>query len=162
MFNSIDIFKSVWEQETSSTLACLKNLTDESLSKEMVTGYRTIGRLVNHIVDTAISIPHEGGLPVSYQKQTYATVAELIDAYRSATAKVEAALSQWNDETLGEDVAMYGETWKKGFVLWVTVVHQSHHRGQLTVLMRLAGLKVPGVYGPSREEWEAMGLPKAD
>jgi uncharacterized damage-inducible protein DinB len=29
-------------------------------------------------------------------------------------------------------------------------------RGQLTVLMRQADLKVPGVYGPSKEEWEAM------
>ena len=27
------------------------------------------------------------------------------------------------------------------------------------VLMRQAGLKVPGVYGPAREEWAAMGMP---
>jgi uncharacterized damage-inducible protein DinB len=36
--------------------------------------------------------------------------------------------------------------------------HLIHHRGQLTVLMRQAGLKVPGVYGPAREEWAAMGM----
>ena len=57
---------------------------------------------------------------------------------------------------------MYGETWKKGFALWVTVAHQAHHRGQLTVLMRMAGLKVPGIYGPAKEEWEEMNFPKAD
>ncbi len=76
--------------------------------------------------------------------------------------KVAEALSAWTDDTLQEDVTMYGETWKKGFALWVTVVHQVHHRGQLTVLMRMAGLKVPGVYGPCKEEWEAYGLGKAD
>jgi hypothetical protein len=27
------------------------------------------------------------------------------------------------------------------------------------VLMRQAGLSVPGVYGPAREEWAAMGMP---
>ncbi|MBE0644676.1 MAG: hypothetical protein IH600_11400 [Bacteroidetes bacterium] len=30
---------------------------------------------------------------------------------------------------------------------------------QLTVLMRQAGLLVPGIYGPSREEWSTYGLP---
>jgi uncharacterized damage-inducible protein DinB len=40
--------------------------------------------------------------------------------------------------------------------------HEIHHRGQMTVLMRQAGLKVPGVYGPSREEWTAYGMPPQD
>ena len=29
----------------------------------------------------------------------------------------------------------------------------------MTVLMRQTGLPVPGVYGPSLEEWEAYGMP---
>jgi uncharacterized damage-inducible protein DinB len=29
----------------------------------------------------------------------------------------------------------------------------------MTVLMRQAGLKVPGIYGPSREEWSQFGMP---
>ena len=28
----------------------------------------------------------------------------------------------------------------------------------MTVLMRQAGLKVPGVYGPAREEWAEFGM----
>jgi uncharacterized damage-inducible protein DinB len=28
----------------------------------------------------------------------------------------------------------------------------------MTVLMRQAGLPVPGLYGPSKEEWAAMGM----
>jgi uncharacterized damage-inducible protein DinB len=53
---------------------------------------------------------------------------------------------------------MYGEKWKRGTTLGVLAMHQAHHRGQATVLMRQAGLKVPGVYGPAREEWSAMGM----
>ena len=53
---------------------------------------------------------------------------------------------------------MYGEMWKKGKTLGVLVTHQIHHRGQLTVVMRLAGLKVPGVYGPAKEEWANYGM----
>jgi uncharacterized damage-inducible protein DinB len=53
---------------------------------------------------------------------------------------------------------MYGQTWKKRDVLASLILHQAHHRGQMTVLMRQAGLAVPGIYGPAREEWAAMGM----
>ena len=54
---------------------------------------------------------------------------------------------------------MYGEKWNRGTTLQILIKHQAHHRGQLTVLMRMAGLKVHGVYGPSKEEWIAYGMP---
>ena len=54
---------------------------------------------------------------------------------------------------------MYGESWSRGAVLMSLIVHQAHHRGQMTVLMRQAGLRVPGVYGPAKEDWAAMNLP---
>ena len=46
-------------------------------------------------------------------------------------------------------------------VFRLLIQHQAHHRGQLTVLMRQADLKVPGVYGPSKEEWEVMNAQKS-
>jgi uncharacterized damage-inducible protein DinB len=60
---------------------------------------------------------------------------------------------------LNDDISAYGQTWKKGMILKMLNGHQIHHRGQMTVLMRQAGLKVPGVYGPSKEEWAAYGMP---
>ena len=42
--------------------------------------------------------------------------------------------------------------------LMTLINHQNHHRGQMTVLMRQAGLTVPGVYGPAKEEWAAAGM----
>jgi uncharacterized damage-inducible protein DinB len=42
-------------------------------------------------------------------------------------------------------------------ILWdYTLAHLIHHRGQLTVLCRLAGGTPPGLYGPTREEMAAM------
>ena len=38
-------------------------------------------------------------------------------------------------------------------------MHQCHHRGQMSVLMRQAGIRVPGIYGPAREEWSMLGAP---
>ena len=67
----------------------------------------------------------------------------------------------WKDENLPEELPMYGQTWKKGAVLDSLIKHQTHHRGQIKVLMRQAGLAVPGIYGPSKEEWKNMGMKEA-
>jgi uncharacterized damage-inducible protein DinB len=87
------------------------------------------------------------------------SVKALTDAYKKYSDElVNSIKTNWTDANLQEEKNMYGETWKNGYTLQVLYVHQIHHRGQLTVLMRLAGLKVPGVYGPSKEEWAAMGM----
>jgi uncharacterized damage-inducible protein DinB len=33
-----------------------------------------------------------------------------------------------------------------------TIHHWAHHRGQMTVYLRLMGAKVPALYGPSADE----------
>jgi uncharacterized damage-inducible protein DinB len=42
-------------------------------------------------------------------------------------------------------------------ILWGMIIsHGIHHRGQLTLMCRLAGGQAPGLYGPNREESAAM------
>ena len=72
--------------------------------------------------------------------------------------KISELKEKWTDDTLTESDNMYGEDWQRGTTLAILINHQAHHRGQLTVLMRQAGLSVPGVYGPSKEEWVAYGM----
>jgi uncharacterized damage-inducible protein DinB len=87
------------------------------------------------------------------------------EAIRSAYATAAASLTseiqaKWNDETLRQEDHLYGETWMRGMTLLAVLAHEIHHRGQLTVLMRQAGLQVPGIYGPSKEEWAGYGQPE--
>ena len=70
----------------------------------------------------------------------------------------DAIASTWTDASLEEMRDMYGRPWKNGTTLRALISHQAHHRGQLTVLMRQAGLRVPGIYGPAREDWASMGM----
>lgn len=50
----------------------------------------------------------------------------------------------------------HGETWMElpriVYLQSALLSHTIHHRGQLTVLLRVMGAKVPGVYGPSADE----------
>jgi uncharacterized damage-inducible protein DinB len=89
-----------------------------------------------------------------------ASAKAIADAYRTASANFAAKLpSAWSNATLESEVPMYGQTWKRGMVLAALVAHQTHHRGQMTVLMRQAGIKPPAIYGPVREDWAGMNLP---
>jgi uncharacterized damage-inducible protein DinB len=91
------------------------------------------------------------------------SLAEMIRLYEQAARSVgEQVKERWTDAMLPEPIPMYGEKWPRGAVLTALLSHQTHHRAQMTVLMRQAGLKVPGVYGPAREEWAAMNMPPQD
>jgi uncharacterized damage-inducible protein DinB len=38
------------------------------------------------------------------------------------------------------------------------MLHQAHHRAEMLVLMRQAGLPILWVYGPTREQWSEFGM----
>ena len=157
MIRTIHDFLERWKEESEATQRVFDHLTNESLGKA-IPGGRTLGRLANHITETLTEMPHQLGLPIKEEYVNYETVQELKTHYKKHSDKLIASIiSNWDDETLEQETNMYGAAWKNGFSLWVLLVHQSHHRAQMTVLMRFAELKVPGVYGPSKEEWQAWG-----
>jgi uncharacterized damage-inducible protein DinB len=79
---------------------------------------------------------------------------EIANAYKAASDSLADQVgNNWKDETLEVEDNLYGETWKRGLTLRILIDHEIHHRGQMTVLMRQAGLQVPGIYGPAKEEW---------
>jgi uncharacterized damage-inducible protein DinB len=41
---------------------------------------------------------------------------------------------------------------ERGMVIRQTINHFSHHRGQLTVYLRLLDVPVPSIYGPTADE----------
>jgi uncharacterized damage-inducible protein DinB len=43
-------------------------------------------------------------------------------------------------------------TMRRADVLWFFTMDHVHHRGQFSVYMRIAGAKVPSIYGPSGDE----------
>lgn len=161
MFKTIEAFLINWDHESGSTQKILDTLTDKSLGQEVSPEDRTLGRIAWHVVTTLGEMMSRTGLDFTANAHDAAvptTAAEIAGAYRSTNeAMVTAIKEQWTDESLAELKEMYGEQWAIGTVLGILTAHQTHHRGQMTVLMRQAGLPVPGVYGPSREEWAMFG-----
>ena len=163
MFRKIEDFEKGWEYEEESTLKVLRTLTDESLGQKVTDEGRSLGYLAWHLALTPGEMMGLVGLKVdgpSHEAPVPATAAEIADTYeKAARSLLSEVKANWNDDTLLQTDEMYGETWARGLTLFYLIAHQAHHRGQMTVLMRQAGLPVPGVYGPSKEEWAAMGAP---
>ncbi len=159
MFHHISDFLRIWQMETLATARVFEHLTDPSLSQAVTPGGRTLGRLANHIIETLTEMPHKLHLGIEEENPAYTTVHDLNkNFHRVNDAFVKALRTKWNDETLRDETELYGDMWKNNFALWVLVAHMIHHRSQMTVLMRQAGLHVPGTYGPAKEEWVDMGL----
>ncbi len=163
MFRKIDDFERAWKYEIEQTAKLLKNLTDESLSQKVTEDGRELGFIAWHLSQTMEEMLKLVGLNVnapSPETPCPETAAEITDTFeRAGKSVLEEIKTNWTDETLLEEDQMYGETWSRGMTLYYLAAHQCHHRGQITVLMRQAGLKVIGVYGPAKEEWQEMGMP---
>jgi len=162
MYYKISDFIEDWKHESSSTMKVLNNLTDEALTIKFNNDIRTAGRLAWHIVTSIGEMSHRTGLTfdtVDDNSPVPATAKEIVDEYKRTSDNMLNEITEtWSDDALKQEDDMYGEKWARGRTLGVLVTHQIHHRGQLTVVMRLAGLKVLGVYGPAKEEWAGYGM----
>ena len=166
MYYKIADFQKDWAVESGATLKLLKVLTDKSLEQKVYEEGRTLGRLTWHLVCSLGKTAVQAGLTskaVSDESAMPASANTFVNEYENSSKEIlDAVIKNWSDESLEEEIAMFRDKWKKGQVLTVLINHQIHHRAQMTILMRQAGLKVPGIYGPSREEWELMKMPPRD
>ena len=162
MYHTLEEFLSHWAFESADTQKLMDALTDTSLTQPMYPGGRTLGRLAWHIAQTVPEMMNQTGLAVTGVDEHAPApdnAVEIAHAYAAAAASlVQEMTTKWTDATLATTDEMYGFTWTKAMTLAALMSHQIHHRGQMTVLMRQAGLRVPGVYGPAKEEWEEFGM----
>jgi hypothetical protein len=98
--------------------------------------------------------PPGGG---GYKPPATDTLPQLLAAHDDAVGKGREALRSTTDAHLatpwkllvGGNVVMEKARY---LVIAETFLHLAHHRGQLTVYLRLNGAPVPSVYGPSADE----------
>ena len=152
-----------FDQEMASTRRLLERVPTDKFGWTPHEKSTPLGRLATHVAhlptwtnitfDTSeldLSEPHETPKP--------ATSEELLAFFDKNVAAARTALAGATDEAffqpwtlrVGEQIIF---TLPKVAVLRGFVMnHIIHHRGQLTVYLRLNGIPVPGLYGPSADE----------
>jgi uncharacterized damage-inducible protein DinB len=127
--------------------------------KSMKLGY--LGELIATMPNWVAMMIRQDELDVApAEKPPYApkrTSAELVKAVEEAAEQGRAALAETTDEKLNE----YFQLKARGHVVIEAPRHEmiadiythlGHHRGQLTVYLRLLGATVPALYGPSADD----------
>ena len=98
--------------------------------------------------------PKDGG---KFQMKELKTSAEYLEALEQAAAGAREAFEKTSDEHLqtnwqlkaGGSVVMEAPRYE---MIQDSLLHLAHHRGQMTVYLRLMGAKVPAIYGPSADD----------
>ncbi|MGI6473863.1 MAG: DinB family protein [Thermoactinomyces vulgaris] len=162
MYVTVSDFIKEWNREAVLTQNVLDGLTDASLKQQVYPGGRTLGRIAWHLTTCIPEYLAEFGLkidPVENADQVPASAKEIAETFKNVSANAAKAISQqWNDETLKEVQTAFGREETNAQILMGLIKHTIHHRGQLTVLIRQAGLKPFGVYGPPKEDWIRLGV----
>jgi uncharacterized damage-inducible protein DinB len=83
--------------------------------------------------------------------------ADLVKALDKAAESARSALAGTTDEHLGTNWKLLARgkvvmEAPRSQMIQDTLSHWSHHRGQMTVYLRLLGAKVPAVFGPSADD----------
>jgi len=157
---------SEFDREVDRSRRALKEVPDGKYNwkpheKSMIFGYladmvATIPTWITMEIkkDELDVAPADGSSTKRAQKETS---AELVKALDESAAEARDALRSTSDEFLATNwrllargnVVLEAPRYE---MIQDTIHHWAHHRGQMTVYLRLMGAKVPALYGPSADD----------
>jgi uncharacterized damage-inducible protein DinB len=94
-----------------------------------------------------------------FEMKRLETSAEYLEALDKAAAGAREAFQKTSDEHLGKNWQLKAggnvvAEAPRYEMIQDSLLHLAHHRGQMTVYLRLMGAKVPAIYGPSADDKE--------
>ncbi|MCI0605710.1 DinB family protein [bacterium] len=90
--------------------------------------------------------------PSRFQTYKPDSIQSLINDFERESQQTLARLEQMPETVLSKTVEFAGHTFNADEFALMMICDQIHHRGQLTIYVRMAGGKVPSVYGPSADD----------
>ncbi|MGH9631531.1 MAG: DinB family protein [Bryobacteraceae bacterium] len=158
----IDAMLSELEQETRTTRKLLERLPEDKLSWKPHPKSFSLGQLALHIAQipggVASFVEQDTADAPEFQQPEAASRAQTLEALEEGIANAKRILSKMDDARLmsswrlvsnGEVVL---EMPRVAFIRTILLNQIYHHRGQLSVYLRLLEVPVPSVYGPSADE----------
>lgn len=137
-----------WERAKVYTLEYLDAMPEDGYAFKPVADIRSFAEQMDHLADANFAF----AAAASGQKSPLEGSAEkMADQSKSAVKKVVLnsydftidALKAMSDEDFNKDIALFGMTMKAGTAFEKSFEHQTHHRGQTTVYIRLKGVTPP-------------------
>ena len=162
--NELESFLASWDREAASTVRLLKSLPANQYDFRPDAGGRSLGELAWHLAESDAYMSYgieQGGFSMNMRPPNVERprkIEALSSEYERVHGEAAARIRALKPQDLDREVAFFdGRPMSIRNILWdATLSHGIHHRGQLSLMCRLAGGCAPGMYGPNREEMAAM------
>jgi uncharacterized damage-inducible protein DinB len=149
-------YLSTRNREMQTTLNVLQAYPEAKAALKPAEKSRTAGELAmtlaveERVLKTLIQT---GATDVTLLRpQVPSTMTEIISLWQQAVAANDAMLATLSPQEFERPVNFYGRHVSLTDALWFELFDHIHHRGQFSVYMRLAGAKLPSIYGPTADE----------
>jgi uncharacterized damage-inducible protein DinB len=169
MPDELQTFLNLWNYEASKTADLLRTLPANQYDFRPDPQARSLGELAWHLaeVDTYTTWGIEQGKfeigvrPPGIERPR--SIEALAPGYERVHAEAVERVRKLTPADLNRKLCHFtGSELSIRELLWGAVLfHMIHHRGQLSILTRLAGGTVPSIFGPNREQMAALRAARA-
>jgi uncharacterized damage-inducible protein DinB len=152
-----------FQEESATTRKLLARVPDGKFDFKPHEKSMSLGQLASHVADNpnwaTMTIQTETyDFPADYTPYRAASSEELLEAFDRASKEASDAFAGTSDEDLSKTWTMtYGGntilSMPRSIAIRKFVLsHMIHHRGQLSVYLRMNEVPVPAIYGSSADE----------
>lgn len=159
-----EAFAGELQYEATTTRKCLERIPETTFDWKPHEKSMATGRLATHIaemfgwVKDTVEKPEIDFATMDYKPFEPKTTAELVEFFDNNMREANDSLRAVSDESMLENWKMrngekiYVDMPRIAVLRGVVLKHIVHHRGQLSVYLRLNDIPVPEIYGPSADE----------
>ena len=151
-----------FDQEAQTTKRVLERVPDDKLTWKPHPTSFSLGQLAQHIASgpgqiAAAVVPDTFEFPNSPRPEAKSR-QEVLETFSKSMASARATLKSMDDArllsdwTLTKNGKVLMSVPRIGFLRSILMNHTYHHRGQLSVYLRMLEVPVPSIYGPSGDE----------
>ena len=152
------------KQEAATTRKMLERLPASEFDWKPHEKSMSLSRLATHVIEMTgwvgetVTSDEIDFSTMDYAAPSAASTEQLVEMFDKEVAKCYDALNGVTDEhfmqpwTLRNSELVYFTMHRIAVIRGMCLNHMVHHRGQLSVYMRLKDIPVPSIYGPSADE----------
>lgn len=150
------------EQEAQTTKKVLQQVPEDRLNWRPHPKSFSLGQLALHIASTPAGVA-TAAVPDTFERPSFAqpepkSRKEILETFSQSLDTVKTLVGKMDDARLAaiwsltSDGKVVMSMPRITFLRSILMNHTYHHRGQLSVYLRLLNVPVPAIYGPSADE----------
>lgn len=158
----IDAMLAELEQEAQATKRLLDRVPEDRLSWKPHPKSRSLGQLALHLAELPGGVSSMASSEVfqvpDFRQKEAESRAELLQTFERSLATARENLERMDDQklmgtwTLKNQDRVVMSLPRAALLRSILLNHYYHHRGQLTVYLRMLDVTIPSTYGPSADE----------